>query len=145
MRSHNFSIVKEAPAIRQLFAAWQALKERIVGKRYGVTVVWTGTARMRSLNHTYRARPQTTGVLAFPLTRDYGEVFLCASRITREAAAWERTPAQHASALFMHALLHLKGMDHVRTRDRERMEREEKRLFMWYNKKYLKKRNHFRC
>lgn len=136
MPSHNFSIVKEASGPILRANAWRALKERIVGKRYGVSVVWIGATRMRSLNRMYRAMPQATNVLAFPLTRDYGEIFLCASRIRHEAAAWGRTTAQHASAIFIHALLHLKGMDHTRKQDRMCMEDEEKRLLTWYNTKY---------
>ena len=132
----NFSIIKEAPGLNTRTDAWRELKERIVGKRYGVSVVWMSAWRMRVLNKTYRARSRSANVLAFPLTRDYGEIFLCASRIRRESALWGRTPAQHAVLLFIHALLHLKGMDHTRKQDRTRMECEEKRFSVWYNKKY---------
>ena len=114
---------------------WNALRAKALG-RHALTLVWTSARRMRELNRTYRGRDAATNVLAFPLRRDYGEVFLCPELIKKEASGADIPFLRHATALFAHALLHLRGMRHRTYAAARRMEREEKKLLWWYNKTY---------
>lgn len=103
----------------------RAIKEHILGKRYRLSLVFIGTTRSHTLNQTYRGKDHPTNVLAFPLSTTAGEVFITMHTVMREAKKFNRTPAQHTCALFIHACLHLKGYTHGHA-----MEEAENRLSM---------------
>ena len=90
---------------------------RIVGEREG-----------RRLNSTFRKKNRATNVLSFPYAKDEGDVILCHPVVVREARAQGKTRAAHYAHLVMHGLLHLRGYDHEKKREAERMAREEIRL-----------------
>ena len=91
-----------------------------------------GTAEARILNRRYRDRDYAANVLSFPyaLPRGLvrGDIVLCAPVIAREALAQGKTVEAHLAHLTVHALLHLRGYDHLRRRDAARMEALERKL-----------------
>ncbi len=95
-------------------ASFSKLKDAVLGKRYDLSVAFVSPAAMRRAMK-YKAAPEkkTSNVLAFPLSKTSGEILLC------KAAA----KPYSTEFLFIHALLHLKGLKHGAT-----MEREEDRL-----------------
>jgi probable rRNA maturation factor len=99
------------------------VKERVLGTRYELSLVFIGAARSQTLNRTYRHKDYPTNVLAFPLHEQAGEIFINVDRVRTEARTFGRTPSEHACALFIHACLHLKGHRHG-----SRMENTEARL-----------------
>ncbi|MBI2175136.1 MAG: rRNA maturation RNase YbeY [Parcubacteria group bacterium] len=118
---------------------WDCLRTRVLGRNYELTVVWIGTRRIKGLNRRYRGKDQATNVLAFPLEAAYGEIFLCAPVLRREAAQLGKALDTHATFLFIHALLHLAGADHHNKAEAEKMEHKEKQLLRWYNKSVKRK------
>lgn len=100
---------------------------------YGdITVRIVGAVEGRRLNLRYRGETQATNVLSFPYdaTRGAvrGDIVLCAPVISREARAQGKSEEAHYAHLTVHAVLHLRGYDHKRRRDAERMEALEKKL-----------------
>ena len=91
----------------------EKIKSAVLGKRYDLSVAFLSPAQMRSVTRRTKKQNKTSNVLAFPLSKNSGEILIC-----REAARPYTTPY-----LFIHALLHLKGLKHGGT-----MEREEDRL-----------------
>jgi probable rRNA maturation factor len=98
-----------------------AIKEKVLGKNYDLSVAFVGKDRIRNLNRIYRNKDRVTDVLSFPLTKNSGELFIHLPRAESNAKKFGRKPKNHVIFLFIHGLLHLKGMDHG-----SRMEREEK-------------------
>lgn len=92
---------------------FKKLKSEILGKSYELSSVFASDALMRRLNRTYRGKSKAANVLAFPLSKKSGEIFINLSRA-------KPFGAKH---LFIHACLHLKGMKHGAT-----MEQAEKKL-----------------
>ena len=90
---------------------------RIVGEREG-----------RRLNRAFRRKAYATNVLSFPYGKNVGDVVLCHPVVVREARAQGKTVAAHYAHLVVHGLLHLRGYDHEKKREAERMAREEIRL-----------------
>jgi len=90
-----------------------AVTLRIVGEREG-----------RMLNRTFRRKNRATNVLTF----ESGDVVLCHPVIQREARAQGKSVAHHYAHLVVHGCLHLRGYDHEKKRDAERMEAREIRL-----------------
>ena len=87
-----------------------------------------GAAEGRKLNRQYRKKPYATNVLSFPYEDGDGDVVLCHPVIAREAREQGKTLAAHYAHLVLHGLLHLRGYQHEKKREAERMERLEIRL-----------------
>lgn len=95
-----------------------------------VTLRVVGAAEGRRLNRIFRGRDYATDVLTFVYgRRPYrGDIVICHPVLVR--AARERSVAleAHYAHLVVHGMLHLRGHDHERVRDAERMEALERRI-----------------
>jgi probable rRNA maturation factor len=87
-----------------------------------------GAREARRLNQHYRKKAYATNVLSFPYENGCGDVVLCHPVIAREARAQRKTLAAHYAHLVLHGLLHLRGYEHEKKREAERMARAEIRL-----------------
>jgi probable rRNA maturation factor len=88
------------------------MKNEILGTGYELSVVFVGEQKIRTLNRTYREKDKPTDILSFPLTETSGEIFICITQARKKAPAHSRTPQNYLAFLFIHGLLHLKGLDH---------------------------------
>lgn len=95
-----------------------AIKNRILGQRYNLTLTLLGATKARTLNQQTRGKSYTPNVLSFPLTDTTGEIYLCPMVAKREAKSFGRTEHAQLIYLFIHGLLHLKGYDHGATMDK---------------------------
>lgn len=91
---------------------YQFIKNLVLPKSYELSLVFADKDLMRKLNLNYRKKNKPTDVLAFPLEKNIGEIF-----INKEEAKERR------EYLFVHALLHLKGLNHSL-----KMDKEEKKI-----------------
>lgn len=91
---------------------------RILGPRYTLSVVLIGTTRMRSFNKKYRGKDMPTDILAFPLNKKEGEIFLNPHTLRSKAKKFNMTLRDYTQYVFIHGLLHLKGYDHGRTMEK---------------------------
>ena len=85
------------------------IKNKVLGKDYSLSLVFIDEEKSRRLNFAYRGKNKSANILSFPLDKKTGEIFICPAIAKKEA-----------SSLFIHGLLHLKGMYHG-----SRMERAE--------------------
>ena len=87
-------------------AKFTTYKEAVLGKRYDLSVAFLTPAQMRkAMKYKKVATPKTSNVLSFPLSKTSGEILIC------KAAAKPYT----VDYLFIHGLLHLKGLKHGAT------------------------------
>lgn len=84
------------PAVRTL------LKNHVLGPDYELSFAWISLPRMHELNLTHRGKDRATNILSFPYSQTDGEIVMCKELVK---------PAE-AVLLFIHGLLHLKGMRH---------------------------------
>ena len=113
-----------APAAQRL-RTW-ALAAARAGSEITLRVV--GAAEARTLNRAFRKCDYATNVLSFAYAQRRGDIVLCHPVIAREARAQGKTLAAHYAHLVVHGVLHLHGLDHLRARDAQRMERAEVRI-----------------
>ncbi len=92
---------------------FEKIKNKVLGSDYELSLVFASNTLIRRLNRTYRGIDKPTNVLAFPLSKTSGEIFINCSRAKPFSVKY----------LFIHGLLHLKGMGHGDT-----MEKAEKKL-----------------
>ncbi len=117
------STVKSYPSFH-----YETMKNDILGKRYNLSLQFVGPDRARSLNIAYRQKTYSPNVLSFPLTKDTGEIFICPQVAVREAAKFGLSPDGYVAFLFIHGLLHLKGLDHG-----DEMDKQEQRYVRKYS------------
>ena len=95
-------------------SAVKKIKNAVLGRRYDLSVAFVSVPKMRRAMRYKKSRTaKTSNVLSFPLSKTSGEILIC------KAAAKPFS----VEFLFIHGLLHLKGLKHSAT-----MEREEDRL-----------------
>jgi probable rRNA maturation factor len=109
-----------------------ALKQGRAPRGAALTLLLAGDAKLKSLNHDFRAKDAPTNVLSFPARendeRYLGDVAIAFGVAKREAAAENKRLIDHATHLAIHGILHLLGFDHIRPRDARLMEPLETRI-----------------
>jgi probable rRNA maturation factor len=111
---------------------FSAIKEKVLGKRYDLSVVFVSGAKIKALNKHYRKKDKITNILSFPLSNREGEIFMNMKKISEEAKKEETPLKTYLAYIFIHGLLHLKGLEHGST-----MEVEEKRILAFF--KFIKR------
>jgi probable rRNA maturation factor len=113
-----------------LIASAIAAANQAAGPAQGaVTVVIDDDARIRELNKLWRGLDKPTNVLSFPSPdtqpgpeRTLGDIAISYETAAREAAAEDKSFADHMAHLSVHGFLHLLGYDHESDDDAEEME-----------------------
>lgn len=98
------------------------MKDAVLGPEYDLSLAFVGDAESRRINIEHRGKDYVPNVLSFELGPDAGEIFINPLEAERQAPEFGRTRSNFIAFLYVHALCHLKGMDHG-----SRMERTEAR------------------
>lgn len=87
--------------------SWLKLKNEILGEKYNLSFSYAGNDEMRRLNKLYRKKDYSANVLSFPLSKNEGEILINKNYQKKK----------YADYLFIHSLLHLKGLKHGKKMD----------------------------
>jgi rRNA maturation RNase YbeY len=101
---------------------FRAIKERILGRNYDLSILTCGKKRSRSINKMCLDKGRPANVLSFPLSETSGEIILDLDTIYLESASFGRSFRETICFMFIHGLLHLSGLSHG-----QRMEALEKK------------------
>lgn len=104
------NLTKNSSPISELF--FVKIKERILGKKYDLSLVFIGDVRAKKLNQKYRQKEYIPNTLSFPIALDAGEIFLNLRQIKKEVAKFQMNYKDLVTLMFIHSCLHLKGFDH---------------------------------
>jgi len=99
------------------------MKEKVLGAKYELSLVFTDSRQMKKLNTIYRNLEVPTDILSFPLSKTTGEIYICPSESRKMMKDFGRTYDNFIAFLFIHGLVHLKGFDHG-----TKMEKVEKKF-----------------
>ncbi len=108
---------------------FKKIKDEILGKDYELSLLICSDKLAQNLNKKYRKKSYIPNTLSFPYGQDSGEIILNVSQAKREAKLFKHNFKQHLIFLFIHSLLHLKGMTHG-----YKMEKEERRYLAKFYK-----------
>jgi len=97
---------------------YSEMKDDILGKGYRLSLVFIGKDRARELNKQYRNKTYSPNVLSFPLSEEDGEIFITPTIAKTECKKYGLSPKGYIGFLYIHALLHLKGLSHGATMDK---------------------------
>ena len=95
-----------------------------------VTVGLVDGSEMRRLNKVYRKHDKVTDILSFTYEAKpiVGELVLCLDQADRQAIRRRHDLAKEVKILFIHALLHLAGYDHMKLSERKIMRGLENKI-----------------
>src|SRR6185295_14650029 len=99
------------------------IKNKALGKKYNLSLVFIDEKKSAELNNAYRGKNHSTNILSFTLDEHTGEIFITPAVAKRQMKDFERTYDNFIAFLFIHGLMHLKGMEHGST-----MEKAEEKL-----------------
>ena len=119
--SPSFNITDKTKSTERKFwrsVPFQSIKNRVLGKNYELSLVFVGNSDSQKLNKKYRSKNKPTNVLSFPIEKNVGEIFICIPVAKKEAMNFERSLNNFIALLFIHGLLHLKGMKHGKIMDK---------------------------
>ncbi|MCI5108549.1 MAG: rRNA maturation RNase YbeY [Candidatus Pacebacteria bacterium] len=91
---------------------YKEMKEKVLGKKYILSLVFIGEKRSKDLNKKHRGKDKVANVLSFPYSPTEGEIFITLKKAQREARNFNKSYKKFVGYLAIHGLLHLKGMDH---------------------------------
>lgn len=118
----NFSLTKKTK-IDLPVVSWIKIKEKILGKKYNLSLVFIGEKLMAKLHKKYLKKSGATTVLSFSFSKLNGEIFLCPKFIKKYAKLYKINYGKCVEKIFIHGMLHLKGFEHG-----AKMEKEENKL-----------------
>jgi probable rRNA maturation factor len=94
-----------------------ALKEKILGKKYELSLSFVRPPKAQMLNIAHRGKDYVPNTLSFPLTDTSGEIVLCKSAMRKEYKNFGMEYDTYVLYIIIHSMLHLKGFDHGSTMD----------------------------
>ncbi len=98
---------------------YEAIKDKIMGKSYKANLVFIGPAQAKKLNQKTRKKSYVPNVLSFPLDGNNGEIYITPAVAKVEAKKFNLSIDGYVGYLFIHGLLHLKGLDHSDKMDQQ--------------------------
>ena len=104
------------------------IKNKVLGEKYHLSLVFATKVVMKKFNKKYRHKDYLPNVLAFPLSKNEGEVFISLDEAKKQAPDFDMSFKKFTVFVFIHALLHLKGRAHS-----SRMESEERRILKFFH------------
>ncbi len=106
---------------------FKRIKNAVLGPGYNLSLVFAGDGQSRTLNRKYGGKDYIPDVLSFELDEKAGEIFINPLEARRQAPDFGKTYSRFVGHLYIHALVHLKGMEHGSKM--ERMEAELRKQF----------------
>lgn len=97
-----------------------------------INLIFTTDKHIRQLNKDFRSRNKPTDVLSFNFEKPsrentvFGEIYISVGTARRQALTYGNTLNQEFLRLACHGLLHVLGYDHIKVKDRTKMESREK-------------------
>lgn len=95
-----------------------AIKNKILGEKYELSLVFATKALSKKLNNIHRGKNYPTNILSFPLDEKSGEIFIEPTKARLDAPNFDMSYTKFIKFLFIHGCLHLKGMQHSSTMDK---------------------------
>lgn len=116
IENKNLTVIRKRGIIPSL--PFLAIKEKILGKNYSLTIIFCTPAESKLRNKTYRDKDYPTNILSFPLEKKEGEIYISLATARVDAKNFDMTYHKFLHLLVIHGILHLKGHDHSSTMEK---------------------------
>lgn len=85
---------------------------------WDISLVFVSRALAKKLNQELRKKSYVPNVLSYPTGPKSGEIVICLDVARAQASSYGMTYPEFTAYLFIHGLLHLKGMAHSSTMEK---------------------------
>ncbi len=99
---------------------------------WDISLVFSGTTRAKNLNIALRKKDYVPNVLSYEVGKKSGEIIICLEVANNQASSYGVSYRDFVVFLFIHGLLHLKGLPHGTT-----MEKHEQTFFTLFTGKHF--------
>lgn len=122
--SENLSIKNQTKGKTMIlpFVNILELKNKILGKKYDLSIAFVGTHTAQKINIENRNKTYIPNTLSFPYEKNSGEIIICPIIVQKQAKQNESKYKDYMAYIVIHSMLHLKGLDHG-----EKMEKLEQK------------------
>lgn len=110
----NLSVIRETKG-KLPSLPFVAIKNLVLGKNYNLSIAFVGLKKSQELNKKYRGKNKPTNVLSFAYEKGNGEIIISLKTARQDAPLFKTTYKNFIGHLVIHAMLHLKGMQHGST------------------------------
>ena len=107
----------------------EKLSEIIDGPPYNVSVVFVSNSKITQLNKKFLGRDFPTDVMAFTISKNYGEIIISAEKAKENSTFYNNTPEKEIVYLIIHGFLHLQGYRDYTEKEFKNMKRAQDRIF----------------
>jgi probable rRNA maturation factor len=123
LRNEEFDITKTVQEIPRSLRGlpYLEMKRAVLGYNYNLSLVFVANTFSRRLNRSFRNKDKPANILSFPLSKEMGEIFIDLQESKLQARRQDQSLENFVSKLFLHGLLHLKGMQHGYTMEKAEM------------------------
>ncbi|MFA6278495.1 MAG: rRNA maturation RNase YbeY [Candidatus Paceibacterota bacterium] len=104
---------------------------------WDISLVFVGPKQAQELNKKLRDKTYIPNVLSYTVGEKSGEIFICPSEADKQASDFKLPASSFLLLLFIHGLLHIKGMAHGAT-----MEACEQKLLSFYGTTHSDRNRH---
>ncbi len=111
--THNLTVIRKNGKLPEI--PFISIKEKILGTRYNLTVIFCTPQESKERNNAYRGKDYPTNILSFPLSEKEGEIYISLATARNDAKNFNMSYLSFLYLLFIHGCLHLKGYDHGST------------------------------
>lgn len=115
--SKNFSLINRTKGTLPR-VPFSRMKDAVLGEDYDLSLVFVTDEESRRISMETKGKDYYPNILSFPLDEKLGEIFINPAEAKRQAKDFGRTPSNMIAFLYIHGLVHLKGMDHGATMER---------------------------
>jgi probable rRNA maturation factor len=99
--------------------AYADIKNAVLGPKYSLSLAFLTPTEARKITKERKKKDKASNVLSFPLSKNSGEILICPATARKQAPDYELSSEEFIVKLFIHGLLHLKGLPHGATMDHE--------------------------
>lgn len=91
---------------------FKQIKNHILGEKYDLSLAFVSEKESRLANKKYRGKDSSANVLSFSFSKTSGEILICPRKAREDMGRFNMDYRSFVALLFIHGLLHLKGMSH---------------------------------
>ena len=113
LETKNVTVIRKSGPIPEI--PFLAIKEKLLGKSYSLTIIFCTPKESQELNQTHRDKNYPTNILSFPLSETEGEIYISLMTARGDAKKFEMSYRKFLHLLIIHGNLHLKGHAHGST------------------------------
>lgn len=85
--------------------------------------------KIKELNKKFLKKNQTTDVMAFRISKNYGEIFISVDEAFKNAPLYFHTLEEEILYLIIHGILHLKGFKDYTEKEKRKMFKKQDEIF----------------